>query len=346
MSADCVERRNVLASVGSSLTGLSLRLLEASLGITHLLNDLRSLLDTIKGVSEAITAGLHNLGNVVSSTSVARNLRLDQGYVLYVVKSGDNLTSIARAFRTTVEQIARASGLSDGSRLFVGQPLRIPVEDPSSLVRFPVKFQAGDVLLFHGQEVNGSRFTGVRIAAGGRDVFPMMPGRVLESDGTRVVIDHGNMVTSVYRGLGATVRSGTFVSIDRSLGTCSGNLDFEVYIEGEPRDPLRILFEHAGTFTVTFYSEWDDGKIPAHPTFRITRSGAIATPNRTIAVDPTVIPLGSLVYVPTLASTVFVAEDTGSAIKGNRLDVYTPDVRTALAMGVSFHPVYVFRLGM
>jgi 3D (Asp-Asp-Asp) domain-containing protein len=63
----------------------------------------------------------------------------------------------------------------------------------------------------------------------------------------------------------------------------------------------------------------------------------------TIAVDPSVIPLGSLVYIPTLANVVFIAEDTGSAIKGNRIDVYVSDVRLALNNGITPHPVYIIR---
>ena len=41
----------------------------------------------------------------------------------------------------------------------------------------------------------------------------------------------------------------------------------------------------------------------------------------TIAVDPNVIPLRSKVYIPQFGK-VFVAEDTGSAIKNNKIDLY------------------------
>jgi 3D (Asp-Asp-Asp) domain-containing protein len=41
----------------------------------------------------------------------------------------------------------------------------------------------------------------------------------------------------------------------------------------------------------------------------------------TIAVDPTAIPYGTKVYIPEFGK-VFVAEDCGSAIKGNRIDIF------------------------
>ena len=54
--------------------------------------------------------------------------------------------------------------------------------------------------------------------------------------------------------------------------------------------------------------------------------------NHTIAVDPNVIPLGSLVYIEGLG--LRKAEDTGSAIKGHKIDVYIPDLQEALEFGV------------
>ncbi|SDQ33948.1 3D (Asp-Asp-Asp) domain-containing protein [Carnobacterium viridans] len=50
-----------------------------------------------------------------------------------------------------------------------------------------------------------------------------------------------------------------------------------------------------------------------------------------IAVDPSVIPLGSTVYIP--GQGTFIAGDTGSAIKGNRIDVHMTDLNQALAFG-------------
>ena len=52
-----------------------------------------------------------------------------------------------------------------------------------------------------------------------------------------------------------------------------------------------------------------------------------------IAVDPNVIPLGSTVYIPQFDMT-FKAIDTGSAIKGNRIDIYFGNLTKALDWGI------------
>ena len=68
-----------------------------------------------------------------------------------------------------------------------------------------------------------------------------------------------------------------------------------------------------------------------------TASGTVPTAGRTIAVDPKVIPLGSQVIIN---GHVYTAEDTGSAIKGNVIDIYVNDHSTALAYGVYYTDVY------
>lgn len=57
----------------------------------------------------------------------------------------------------------------------------------------------------------------------------------------------------------------------------------------------------------------------------ITATGTKAEPFKTLAVDPSVIPLGSLVYVfcnsyPSV-NGYYIAEDTGGAIKGKKADI-------------------------
>jgi 3D (Asp-Asp-Asp) domain-containing protein len=67
--------------------------------------------------------------------------------------------------------------------------------------------------------------------------------------------------------------------------------------------------------------EWADG---------ITASGVKAKPNHTIAVDRNIIPLGTEVIIN---GNTYVAEDTGGAIKGNRIDIYFDSHSEALKFG-------------
>jgi len=286
---------------------------------------------------------INEIKATIQNMDPATLLKLNTGYIHYIVKAGDTLSSIASAYKVDLNTLTSINNLKDPSKLSVGQLIKIPVDDPKNYVRVPVKIQPTDILSYHGQERNGGKTIGMDIYAKGKDIYPILPGKVLSVNDNTVTIDHGNMILAVYGGINTSLKPGSFVTIDKPIGQCIDVFHFELYIEGEPRDPLRLFTEYKGVFTVTFYSEWDDGKVPTHPTFRIARNGRVPQQFLTIAVDPSVIPLGSLVYIPTLANLVFIAEDTGSAIKGNRIDVYVSDVRLALNNGITPHPVYIIR---
>ncbi|MCS7463217.1 ubiquitin-like domain-containing protein [Paenibacillus doosanensis] len=74
--------------------------------------------------------------------------------------------------------------------------------------------------------------------------------------------------------------------------------------------------------TLTAYSAGaaSTGKSAEHPQYGVTSTGTRVTEGRTIAVDPKVVPLGWWVYIDGLGFRR--AEDTGSAVKGNIIDVY------------------------
>lgn len=83
-----------------------------------------------------------------------------------------------------------------------------------------------------------------------------------------------------------------------------------------------------GTFQATAYCGCStcNGKYVGQP----TASGTQMQQGRTIAVDPNVIPLGSRVSVN---GHVYIAEDTGSAIKGKIIDIYHGSHSSALKFG-------------
>jgi 3D (Asp-Asp-Asp) domain-containing protein len=70
----------------------------------------------------------------------------------------------------------------------------------------------------------------------------------------------------------------------------------------------------------------------------ITASGATAQANHTIAVDTSVIPFGSEVLIN---GQVYVAEDRGSAINGNHIDIFYNTHEEALAWGKQYSSVYI-----
>lgn len=74
----------------------------------------------------------------------------------------------------------------------------------------------------------------------------------------------------------------------------------------------------------------------------ITYSGVKATPGVTVAVDTSIIPLGSDVLVDYGDGIInyYRADDTGSAIKGNELDLCVSSHQDAINMGVRTATVY------
>lgn len=60
----------------------------------------------------------------------------------------------------------------------------------------------------------------------------------------------------------------------------------------------------------------------------------------TIAVDPSVIPYGTKVYIPQFGKT-FIAEDCGSAIKGNKIDIYMNDEGAVKNWGRKTIDIYI-----
>jgi 3D (Asp-Asp-Asp) domain-containing protein len=81
------------------------------------------------------------------------------------------------------------------------------------------------------------------------------------------------------------------------------------------------------------------GKSPSSPAFGITASGTHAKVGRTVAVDPSVIPIGSLLYIPSLGWRI--AEDSGGAVKGRHIDILLPTRAAAMQFGVQ-HPDVVY----
>lgn len=72
----------------------------------------------------------------------------------------------------------------------------------------------------------------------------------------------------------------------------------------------------------------------------ITASGTKAKEGRTIAVDPTIISYGTKVEI---GGNTYYAEDTGGAIKGNRIDVFFYSHEEALEFGVQELTIKVFK---
>ena len=83
-----------------------------------------------------------------------------------------------------------------------------------------------------------------------------------------------------------------------------------------------------GTFELTAYCYGN-----------ITSTGTTPTANRTIAVDPKVIPYGSKVRIEGYGT--YIAEDCGGAVKGNIIDIYIPGYDNCIQFGRRTAKVYI-----
>lgn len=103
------------------------------------------------------------------------------------------------------------------------------------------------------------------------------------------------------------------LSAEKSERTKYQRLYDEVSIRNEQLEAELENWRSLGQFTVTYY--WPGEDIYG----RLTSTGAIAEEERTIAVDPSIIPYGSIVLIN---GKEYVAQDCGGAIKGNKIDIF------------------------
>ena len=115
-----------------------------------------------------------------------------------------------------------------------------------------------------------------------------------------------------------------------------------VYAHGEEYETIPLIAQSSqwidlGTFTCYAY---DACYKCCGKTDKITKSGTVATAGRTIAVDPTVIPLGSIVDID---GVQYTAEDVGGKIKGKVIDIYFDTHAEALEYGKQTHSVKILK---
>lgn len=110
----------------------------------------------------------------------------------------------------------------------------------------------------------------------------------------------------------------------------------ELMVEQQP-DIQEFPNRKLGRFTLSWYSPKELGK--SSPSQLRTSTGTVPKEGRTIAVDPKVIPYGSIVYIQDYG--YFIAEDCGGDIKSNRIDVFTASHEKAIQNGKKVANVWI-----
>ena len=87
--------------------------------------------------------------------------------------------------------------------------------------------------------------------------------------------------------------------------------------------------DYIGEFEITFYTHTGNN----------TSTGVYPKINRTIAVDPAIIPYNTILYVKGYG--IYIAEDSGAHIKGKRLDIFLDNKEECIKNGRIKSDVYI-----
>ena len=180
--------------------------------------------------------------------------------VCHLLKPGQTLYSISRAYQVPLEILIGANGIADPSRIQAGRQLFIPgasqtLEIPPSLPAHLIWPLSGVITSAFGSEGAREHHEGIDIdGVKGQVVRAAAAGRVLwvgseRGYGNLVIIDHGDGLSTLYAhasrllvGPDELVEAGEPVAEVGDTGNARGaHLHFEVHRNGMPVNPLPIL---------------------------------------------------------------------------------------------------------
>jgi murein DD-endopeptidase MepM/ murein hydrolase activator NlpD len=196
--------------------------------------------------------------------------------IYHVVKRGENLYRIGKAYDLTYQQLARVNGISDPNQISVGQKIfipgaarELPVEliTPSSIAlrppsaNFPVlgsgalewpilgivtsAFGARGESIHDGIDIAAAEGTPVRVVESGEVIYADQ----LRGYGNIVIVRHGGNLMSVYAHNrknevreGETVAAGQTIAEVGSTGNATApHLHFEIRKDNVAENPLNYL---------------------------------------------------------------------------------------------------------
>jgi len=183
--------------------------------------------------------------------------------------------------------------------------------------------KAGDFVLFSsGSYPRGGAHIGIVISCDGSRIYTV-EGNTSTDQGFNP--DGGGVWTKSHAFVAGTTTSGIW-------GYCSPS--YPASSDSEPPAGAQKI----GNFQITHYCPCAicNGRSDG-----LTATGTKLTPGRTIAVDPSVIPLGSTVWIEGYGTRI--AEDTGGAIKGKHIDMLVSGHAEAYDKGVVYRDVYIVK---
>lgn len=206
------------------------------------------------------------------------------------------------------------------------------IQPEDTLYKISNQFQTSVEELKELNNLTGNTiYVGDTLKIGGHDqkVYTIAPGDTLfqialAHDSTVDQLQHWNNINSdlIYPGDSITVSGPEQEYAKSEVKSATGGSQTENSASQAP-DTGKTMTVEATAYTA--YCEGCSGTTANGTDLR-------ANPNlKVIAVDPRVIPLGTKVWVEGYGEAI--AADTGGAIKGNKIDVFIPDLNNAYEWG-------------
>ncbi|WP_332262508.1 ubiquitin-like domain-containing protein [Paenibacillus sp. GSMTC-2017] len=272
---------------------------------------------------QAITIGPHDEVSVPLNAPIKDGDRVEVTHAIPVVVKADGKTSTVYTTEKTVQAAIEELNLSLRSEDKISPPLSsvINAEDMVTIVRVDTKVselektvpfsivKKDDPTLEQGKE---------KLVQTGKKGVVVEQVKKKYEDG---VLISNQMVSEIVQ----------TAAVDQVIAVGTKKEESKVTILSNSSPSSLTLTKGDLTFkakkmiknvTLTAYSAdaTSTGKDEDHPEFGITASGTRVKEGRTIAVDPKVIPIGWWVYIEGIGFRR--AEDKGSAVKGNKIDIY------------------------
>ncbi|MFS0646671.1 LysM peptidoglycan-binding domain-containing protein [Siminovitchia sp. 179-K 8D1 HS] len=239
----------------------------------------------------------------------------------HVVQKGDSLWSISQSYGTSVNQLKALNNLN-GDLIYPNQQLHIPAESKTENQDQTYKVVKGDSLW------KISNKYGVSVA-------DLKAWNNLSSDmiypGQSLAVKKGAAPAPApdqAANSQAVQQSNPAPQAPAEPAEKPAPAPAPVQKEAQPASSGNEVSGREMTVTATAYTAYCNG------CSGVTATGIDLRANpglKVIAVDPSVIPLGSKVYVEGYGTAV--AGDTGGAIKGNKIDIFMPNKGDATKFG-------------
>jgi len=281
-------------------------------------------------VVPGVDLAAHAVQTAATQTEATVSVR-DSPSDTYIVRDGDTLRSIAEEFKLDILSLVAVNGLDDpdlirpGGRLIVSaQPLEHIVQPGDTL---------GDIAWRYSVDANALLRTN-----GLAD-----PDRIVT--GMTLVVPLGASTMTARSAPPAPAATSQPPAAAASAPTSSSNPRLAQTPVADPAPPPAPLAARPRTAAAPPAS----GPITAKVTGYALGAGAVSTRTAsgttahwgTVAADTRLYPFGTRLRIEGLDDTIFVVEDTGSAVRGNVFDVWFPDAASARRLGARTRQVSI-----